>query len=158
MIVGSEAKNVTAEAAGEHIFGYTIFNDFSARDQQMLDMQGGLGPTKGKSFEGGNALGPWIVTKDELPDPQDLKVSVRINGSEKARGHTDEMFFSFEEILSFISRDERVTPGEVIASGTVGGCCGLEIGEYLQDGDVVELEVKGIGVLRNRIAVAGEAR
>ena len=142
-------SNIPAHEAGAHIFGYTIFNDFSARDRQAVEMQGRLGPAKGKSFDGANALGPWLVTPDELGDPQGLGVAVRVNGEPRATGSTDGMLFSFEEILAYASQDETVHAGEFFGSGTVGNCCGLETGRFLEDGDVIELEVERIGVLRN---------
>ena len=92
--------NIKASEGRQHIFGYTIFNDFSARDRQMIEMQGRLGPAKGKSFDGSNAMGPWIVTPDEIPDIQALAVAVRVNGETRAEGHTRGMLFSFEEILA----------------------------------------------------------
>ncbi len=143
--------NIPAKEAGAHIFGYTIFNDFSARDRQAVEMRGRLGPAKGKSFDGANALGPWIVTPDELGDPQGLKVAVRVNGEMRATGTTAGMLFSFEELLAYVSQDETVHAGEFFGSGTVGNCCGLETGRFLADGDVIELEVERIGVLRNTV-------
>jgi 2-keto-4-pentenoate hydratase/2-oxohepta-3-ene-1,7-dioic acid hydratase in catechol pathway len=147
---GTRANIPEAEAAG-HIFGYTIFNDFSARDRQSLEMQGRLGPAKGKSFDGSNVLGPWIVTPDEIGDIQGLKVEVRVNGETRARADTSGMLFSFEEIIADAARDETILAGEVFGSGTVGNCCGLEIGRFLESGDTIELEVEKIGVLRNRV-------
>jgi 2-keto-4-pentenoate hydratase/2-oxohepta-3-ene-1,7-dioic acid hydratase in catechol pathway len=143
--------NIPVAEARSHIFGYTIFNDFSARDRQRLEMQGRLGPAKGKSFDGGNALGPWIVTPDELADPQSLRVEVRVNGETRATGVTNHMLFSFEEILAYASQDETIHAGEFFGSGTVGNCCGLEIGRFLESGDTIELHVEKIGVLRNKV-------
>jgi 2-keto-4-pentenoate hydratase/2-oxohepta-3-ene-1,7-dioic acid hydratase in catechol pathway len=143
--------NIPRSEAGAHIFGYTIFNDFSARDRQAVEMQGRLGPAKGKSFDGSNVLGPWIVTPDEIGDPQTLKVEVRVNGETRAKGDTREMLFSFEEILAYASQDETIHAGEVFGSGTVGNCCGLEIGRFLESGDTIELSVERIGVLRNTV-------
>jgi 2-keto-4-pentenoate hydratase/2-oxohepta-3-ene-1,7-dioic acid hydratase in catechol pathway len=143
--------NIPSSEAGAHIFGYTIFNDFSARDRQYLEMQGRLGPAKGKSFDGGNALGPYIVTPDEIGDPQALGVAVRVNGETRSRGDTSGMLFSFEEILAYASQDETIHAGEFFGSGTVGGCCGLEIGRFLDSGDVIEIEIDKIGVLRNSV-------
>jgi len=137
--------------AARHIFGYTIFNDFSARDMQALESEGRLGPAKGKSFDGGNALGPWIVTPDEIGDPHALSVEVRVNGEIRSRGDTRGMLFSFEEILAHASQDETIQAGEFFGSGTVGNCSGLELGRFLEHGDVVELEVEKIGVLRNKV-------
>ncbi len=100
--------NIPAREAGAHIFGYTIFNDFSARDRQAVEMQGRLGPAKGKSFDGGNALGPWIVTPDELGDPQTLNVEVRVNGETRARGRheRDAVFLRGDHRLRFTGRDD----------------------------------------------------
>ena len=143
--------NIPAGEASAHIFGYTIFNDFSARDRQAVEMQGRLGPAKGKSFDGSNAMGPWIVTPDEIGDAQTLQVEVRVNGETRARGDTREMLFSFEEILAYASQDETIHAGEFFGSGTVGNCCGLEIGRFLDSGDIIELHVDRIGVLRNKV-------
>ena len=153
VVIGRTGRDISVGDAGGHIIGYTIYNDFSARDIQMREMAGRLGPAKGKSFDGGNVLGPWIVTADALPDPQALSVQVRVNGEVWASSTTAGMLFSFPEIIAYVSRDETLHAGEVIGSGTVGNCCGLEQGRFLHDGDTVELEIAGIGVLRNRIAM-----
>jgi 2-keto-4-pentenoate hydratase/2-oxohepta-3-ene-1,7-dioic acid hydratase in catechol pathway len=143
--------NIPSSEGAEHIFGYTIFNDFSARDRQSLEMQGRLGPAKGKSFDGSNAMGPWIVTADELGDPQTLKVEVRVNGETRSTGSTSGMLFSFAELIADASQDETIQAGEVFGSGTVGNCCGLEIGRFLNSGDEIALYVDRIGVLRNTV-------
>jgi len=143
--------NIAANEAGGHIFGYTIFNDFSARDRQAIEAQGRLGPAKGKSFDGSNAMGPWLVTPDELGDPRALKVEVRVNGAARAKGDTREMLFSFEEILAYVSQDETIRAGEFFGSGTIGNCCGLETGRFLESEDTIELEVDRIGILRSRV-------
>ncbi len=143
--------DIPAAEGDRHIFGYTIFNDFSARDRQMIEMEGRLGPAKGKSFDGSNAMGPWIVTADELGDPQALKVEVKINGETRSTGETSEMLFSFAEIIADASQDETIHGGEVFGSGTVGNCCGLEIGRFLESGDEIALHVDRIGVLRNTV-------
>lgn len=143
--------DIPAREAGAHIFGYTIFNDFSARDRQAVEMLGRLGPSKGKSFDGANVLGPWIVTPDELGDPEDLNVSVRVNGELRGTGTTAGMLFSFKDILAYASQDETIHAGEFFGTGTVGNCCGLETGRFLESDDVIELEVQGIGVLRNTV-------
>ncbi len=145
------AANISAARGQDHIFGYTIFNDFSARDIQAVEMEGRLGPAKGKSFDGANVLGPWIVTPDEIGDPANLAVEVRVNGETRARGATKDMLFSFPEILAHASQDEAIFAGEFFGSGTVGNCCGLETGRFLEHGDTIELEVEKIGVLRNRV-------
>lgn len=151
IVTRKSRANIRESDAAAHIFGYTIFNDFSARDRQAVEMQGRLGPAKGKSFDGANVLGPWIVTPDELGDPQALNVEVRVNGETRARGVTRDMLFSFPQILAYASQDETIYAGEVFASGTVGNCCGLEIGRFLEHGDVIELEIEKIGVLKNTV-------
>jgi 2-keto-4-pentenoate hydratase/2-oxohepta-3-ene-1,7-dioic acid hydratase in catechol pathway len=151
VFIGKRGKNISAANAKEHVFGYTIFNDFSARDQQMIEMQGRLGPTKGKSFDFGNAMGPWIVTPDELGDPEKMNVEVRVNGETWAKNTTADMMHNFEKMIEHISKDETLHPGEFIGSGTVGNCCGLEQDRFLKDGDVIELHVDKIGVLRNKV-------
>lgn len=144
-------KDITAANARQHIFGYTVYNDFSARDQQCLEMRGMLGPTKGKSFDFGNAMGPWITTADEIADPHDLAISVKVNGETWAEGNSGQMVFSFEDILAYVSRDETLFAGEFFGSGTIGNGCGLEQDRYLADGDMVEITVAGIGTLRNKV-------
>ena len=152
-IIGRTGRDIPAADAAAHIFGYTIFNDFSARDAQMLEMPGRLGPAKGKSFDGSNVLGPWITTADEIPDPQALAVRVRVNGAVWAENTTAGMLFPWPDMVAYISRDETLHAGEVIGSGTIGNCTGLEQGRFLHDGDTVELEIERIGILRNRIAM-----
>jgi 2-keto-4-pentenoate hydratase/2-oxohepta-3-ene-1,7-dioic acid hydratase in catechol pathway len=151
IITRNKGANISAAKARDHIFGYTIFNDFSARDAQRIEMEGRLGPAKGKSFDGGNVMGPWIVTPDEIGDPYRLNMEVRVNGKMRSQGVSDGMLFSFEEIIEHVTRDETLMPGEFIGSGTVGNGCGLEIGWYLEHGDAIELEVEKIGVLTNRV-------
>jgi 2-keto-4-pentenoate hydratase/2-oxohepta-3-ene-1,7-dioic acid hydratase in catechol pathway len=151
IITRNKGANISAAKAKDHIFGYTIFNDFSARDAQRIEMEGRLGPAKGKSFDGGNVMGPWIVTPDEIGDPYRLNMEVRVNGKMRSQGISDGMLFSFEEIIEHVTKDETLMPGEFIGSGTVGNGCGLEIGWYLEHGDTIELEVEKIGVLKNRV-------
>lgn len=149
-VVGKRGKDIPREQARDHIFGYSIFNDFSARDAQGAEMPGQLGPAKGKDFDTGNVIGPCIVTADEI-DPYDLTMVARVNGEEWSRGHSGTMHWKFEDIIAHVSQSETLHPGEFLGSGTVGGGCGLEMERFLSPGDVVELEVEGIGVLRNRI-------
>jgi 2-keto-4-pentenoate hydratase/2-oxohepta-3-ene-1,7-dioic acid hydratase in catechol pathway len=151
IITKNKGANIPASKAGDHIFGYTIFNDFSARDAQRVEMEGRLGPAKGKSFDGGNVMGPWIVTSDEIGDPYNLKMEARVNGKMRSQGITQGMLFSFEEIIAHVTSDETLMPGEFIGSGTVGNGCGLELGWYLEHGDSIELEVEKIGVLKNKV-------
>ncbi|MBU9312878.1 fumarylacetoacetate hydrolase family protein [Burkholderia multivorans] len=149
--ISTRAKDVPRERARAHIFGYTIFNDISARDAQAIEMGGMLGPAKGKDFDTANVMGPCLVTADELGDPYDLTMIARVNGEEWGRGTTRDMRWTFEDVIAHISRSETLYPGEFLGSGTVGNGCGLEQLRYLKPGDVVELEVEGIGVLRNRV-------
>jgi 2-keto-4-pentenoate hydratase/2-oxohepta-3-ene-1,7-dioic acid hydratase in catechol pathway len=151
IVTKNKAANIPASKAADHIFGYTIFNDFSARDAQRVEMEGRLGPAKGKSFDGGNVMGPWIVTPDEIGDPYKLRMEARVNGKMRSQGVTEGMLFSFEEIIAHVTRDETLMPGEFIGSGTVGNGCGLELGWYLEHGDSIELEVEKIGILKNRV-------
>ncbi len=150
VFIGKPGKDIRREDAREHIFGYTIFNDVSARDEQVIDMPGQLGPGKGKDFDGGNILGPCLVTADELSDPYDLEMEVRVNGERWGGGNSSTMHWTFEDCIAHASRSETLFSGEFFGSGTVGSGCGLEMMRFLQPGDVVELEVQGIGVLRNR--------
>jgi 2-keto-4-pentenoate hydratase/2-oxohepta-3-ene-1,7-dioic acid hydratase in catechol pathway len=150
-VIGKTGKDISPEAAMDHIFGFTIFNDFSARDAQAREMDGRLGPAKGKDFDSGNVLGPWIVTRDEIGNPHTLDMEARVNGERWGGGNSSRMHHKFPAILAFISQSETLHAGEVIASGTVGTGCGLELGRQLKSGDVVELEIEKIGVLRNRV-------
>jgi 2-keto-4-pentenoate hydratase/2-oxohepta-3-ene-1,7-dioic acid hydratase in catechol pathway len=149
--IGRTGKNIAPESAHAHIFGYCIFNDVSARDAQLREMQGQLGLAKGKDFDTGNVLGPWLVTVDEIPDPQALTMVARVNGEEWSRGSSRGMQHTFADMLAHVSRDETVRAGEFFGSGTVGGGCGIECGRSLKHGDVIELEVEGLGILRNRV-------
>lgn len=151
VFIGPSGTNLSVAEARDRIFGFTIFNDFSARDQQAMEMPGWLGPAKGKSFNGGNVIGPWIVTPDEVMDPYNLRMEARVNGEVWSSGVSSGMLFSFEEIIAHMSQDETVFAGEFLGSGTVDNGCGLEHGRFLQHGDTIELEVERIGVLRNRV-------
>jgi len=149
--IGRRGKDIPKERAREHIFGYTIFNDFSARDEQTKEMAGQLGPGKGKDFDNGNAMGPCLVTADEIGDPYRLDMIARVNGEEWGRGNSRDMHWKFEDCIAHASRSETLHPGEFFGSGTVGNGCGLEQLRFLKPGDVVELEVEGIGILRNKV-------
>jgi 2-keto-4-pentenoate hydratase/2-oxohepta-3-ene-1,7-dioic acid hydratase in catechol pathway len=154
-IIGREGTDIPREEALQAVFGYTVFNDASARDAQSLEMPGGLGPAKGKDFDTGNVLGPWIVTADELGDPQRLTMVARVNDEEWSRGNSADMHHPFDRIIEFVSRSETLYPGDVIGSGTVATGSGLELGRFLSSGDVVELEIERIGTLRNRFVAKG---
>lgn len=149
IFIGKEGRNIPASKANEYIAGYSLFNDFSARDTQAEEMAGRLGPAKSKDFDTGNSIGPWLVTPDEVPD--EITLRARVNGEEWSCGSSSEMHFSFPEIIEYISRDETLYPGDFIGSGTVPGGCGLELDRWLQPGDIVELEAEPLGILRNRV-------
>ena len=132
--------------------GFTIMNDWSARDLQGKEMPVGLGPAKGKDFA--TSLGPVLVTPDELPANLDLRAIARVNGEVRTESRTGGMHFSWDELLAAAARNTPgLRAGDVIGSGTVGGGCILEHGDgrWLQPGDVVELEIERLGVLRNRV-------
>ena len=153
--IGRPGKDIPKARAREHVFGYTIFNDFSARDEQTKEMAGQLGPGKGKDFDNANAMGPCLVTADEIGDPYRLEMTVRVNGEEWGRGNSRDMHWKFEDCIAHASRSETLHPGEFFGSGTVGNGCGLESLRFLKPGDTVELEVEGIGTLRNRVVKPG---
>ncbi|MBV9691856.1 MAG: fumarylacetoacetate hydrolase family protein [Ktedonobacteraceae bacterium] len=169
-VIGREGKDIAVEAAASYIAGYTIMNDWSARDFQLQEMKLNLGPSKGKDFA--TSLGPWLVTPDELAmyrhgqgamvssgnassERYDMTMLARINGKEVSRGNFNQIYYSFPQMIAWASRNARLRPGDILGSGTVGTGCILELGTevhpWLQREDVVELEVEGIGVLRNRI-------
>jgi 2-keto-4-pentenoate hydratase/2-oxohepta-3-ene-1,7-dioic acid hydratase in catechol pathway len=147
-VIGKQGRDISSERAEEYIAGYTIFNDFSARDVQMQEMAAQLGPAKGKDFA--NGLGPVLVTSDEI-NVEDLNVSARINGEVWSDGSLGEMYHSFSDIVEHVSRAETLYPGDVLGSGTVGNGCGLELNRWIEPGDVIELKASGIGTLRHRV-------
>ena len=150
-IIGKKGTDITKENAGEYIFGYTIYNDFSARDAQMVESLGMLGPAKGKDFDDSIILGPVIVTADELDDPYNLRMQARVNGETWCDSNSSTIHWKFSDMIAHISKSETLYPGEVIGSGTVGLGCGLEHLRFLSDGDIVELEVEKIGVISNKV-------
>ena len=149
--IGKSGRNISKKDATSHIFGYTIFNDISARDTQIYEMTGQLGPGKGKDFDTANVMGPCLVTAGEIEDPYDLVMTARVNGVEYSRGNSGEMHHDFEDIIEYISRSTSIHVGEFFGSGTVGSGCGLEYNRFLEPGDLMELEIEQIGVLSNRI-------
>lgn len=153
-IIGRTGMNISERDAAQYIAGYTIMNDFSARDIQFQEMACRLGPAKGKDFA--TAIGPCIVTPDEIPDLADLEMIARINGEVWSRGRFGSIHWSFAQMIEHVSRDEALYPGDLFGSGTVGGGCGLELDRYLQPGDCVELEIQPIGILRTTIAAPDE--
>ena len=152
-VVGLPGRNIAVGDAPKHIFGYTIFNDFSARDLQAENMRRGEGGRgSAKEFDTGYSLGPCIVTADEIGDAYALEMVARVNGQEWSRGNSRDMYHGFDDLVAAASVETTLHPGEILGSGTVGGGCGLELGKFLADGDTIELEIEKIGILRNRIA------
>jgi 2-keto-4-pentenoate hydratase/2-oxohepta-3-ene-1,7-dioic acid hydratase in catechol pathway len=151
-VIGRRTSRVSVAEAGASIAGYTIFNDWSARDIQFREMSVGLGPGLSKDFA--TSLGPCLVTADAI-DIDAAPMTARVNGEVWSEGTLGAMRFSFAEVISHLSQEQTLHPGDVLGSGTVGRGCGLELDRWIAPGDVVELEVEGIGVLRN---VAGPKR
>lgn len=154
-ILGRGGVNIPHEQADTHIFGYTVYNDFSARAVQSLEMTVGLGPAKGKDFVAAHVLGPVVVTADELGDPYALAMRARVNGEQWTDGATADMHWTFADMIAYASQDEPLRAGEVFGSGTVGDGSGAEQGKWLEPGDLVELQIDGIGVLRNKVVTRG---
>jgi 2-keto-4-pentenoate hydratase/2-oxohepta-3-ene-1,7-dioic acid hydratase in catechol pathway len=155
-VIGRRCRDVSAGEAVECIFGYTIWNDVSARDVQARELPIGMGPGKAKDWDGSNVLGPCLVTADELA-ADDLRMLVRVNGEVWGEDSTASMHWSFGDMIAYASRSQTLHPGELLGSGTATGGSGLELDRRLEPGDLVELEVEGIGVLRNRIGPKGGA-
>lgn len=148
VIVGIGGRDLPAATALDHVFGYTVVNDVSARDLQFRGPQW----FKGKSLDGTCPMGPMVLTADEVPDPQALSLTLMVNGQLKQDASTRDMIFSVARILADLSAGMTLEPGDCIATGTPAGVGdGRTPPEYLQPGDLVEAEVGGIGVLRNRI-------
>ena len=148
-IIGRRGRDIAESDARHYIAGYTIMNDFSARDIQFQEMACRLGPAKGKDFA--TAIGPCLVTPDEIPSLESLTMIARVNGAVWSEGRFGSIHWSFSQMIAHVSRGETIYPGDLFGSGTVGGGCGLELDRYLHPGDVVELEIQPIGVLRTRI-------
>jgi 2-keto-4-pentenoate hydratase/2-oxohepta-3-ene-1,7-dioic acid hydratase in catechol pathway len=147
-VLGSRGRDLSEVQAADAIFGYTLMNDWSARDIQRKEMAVRLGPAKGKDFA--TSLGPCIVTPDEL-DPATLRLTARVDGEVWSEGSLGDAHWTFPQMIAHVSRDEDVWPGDVYGSGTFGGGCGLDLGRFLEPGQVVELEAEDIGVLRNTV-------
>lgn len=155
-VIGKEGKDISRERAKDYIFGYCIMNDWSARDLQAEEVKVGLGPAKGKDFA--TSLGPYIVTKDELEgyrvkERHNLEMTASVNGEIWSKGNFQDIYYTFAEMIERASKDVTLYPGDIIGSGTVGSGCILELGteKWLQDGDVVELSITGLGKLRNTV-------
>jgi len=150
MIIGKDCKNVNVNDALDMIFGYMIFNDVSARDIQFKDKQF----TRGKSFDSFAPCGPWITTKDEIKEVQNLKLTTKINGEIRQNSSTSNMFIQIPEIISKISKVMTLEKGDIISTGTPAGVMlNKPNAVFLKDGDKVEMEIEGLGILNNTIKV-----
>jgi fumarylacetoacetate (FAA) hydrolase len=159
VMIGKGGRDIPAARAWEHVAGFTIVNDLSARDLQRAEMSVGLGPSKGKDFA--TAVGPWLASLDEFGDrisgeALDLGMAARVNGRELSRGNASSLHHSIPRLVAHASRDADLLPGDLIGTGTVGTGCILELGPentggWLKPGDVVELEIERLGILRTRI-------
>lgn len=148
VIIGVAGRGIAREHALKSVFGYTVINDVSARDLQFRHKQFFLG----KSLDGSCPMGPVIVTRDEIPDPQNLVLRSRVNGNPKQDSNTRDMIFDVATIVSILSQGMRLEPGDIIATGTPAGVGFARTPpEYLKSGDTVECEIEGIGRLRNRV-------
>jgi len=152
VVIGRKGANIKADEAMNHVFGYTVINDVSARDIQ--NNWGGQF-FKGKSLDASSPVGPWVVTADEIPDPQALRVSLRVNGEVKQDGNTRDMIYPVSQLIVWLSVGMTLRPGSLIASGTPDGVGFARTPpEFLKPGDLMETEVEGIGRLRNRMVAA----
>jgi len=152
VIVGVGGKNIPRSRSLEHVFGYTAINDVSARDLQFGHKQW----FKGKSLDGFCPMGPMVVTADEFGDPQTKRITLRVNGETRQDASTGDMIFPVDAILESLSKGMTIEPGDIIATGTPEGVgLGRTPQEYLKNGDLVETEIDGIGVMRNRVTLAG---
>ena len=152
VVIGRRGANIKRSGARAYVFGYTALNDVTARD-----IQSGWGGQyfKGKSLDRSSPTGPWIVTADEIPDPQSLYLRLRVNGTVKQDGHTRDMIYPVDALIEWVSKGMTLLPGSMIATGTPDGVGFARTPpEFLKPGDVMETEVEGIGTLRNRIVGA----
>jgi 2-keto-4-pentenoate hydratase/2-oxohepta-3-ene-1,7-dioic acid hydratase in catechol pathway len=150
LIIGKNCKNVSVEDAHNAIFGYMVFNDVSARDIQFKDKQF----TRGKSFDSFAPCGPWITTKDEIQDPQNLKMTTKINGELRQNSSSSNMFIKIPEIVSKISKVMTLEKGDIISTGTPAGVMlNKPNAVFLKDGDKVEMEIENLGTLNNTIKI-----
>ncbi len=161
-VIGRSGRDIPAEKGAEYIAGYMVMNDWSARDLQMEEMKLNMGPVKGKDFA--TSLGPWLLTPDELNEVKtgegaaeryDLTMTAKLNGKEISRGNFKDIYYSFPQMIERASLNTWLVPGDILGSGTVGTGCLLEHGpkreRWLETGDILELEVEKLGILRNTV-------
>ncbi|MDP6863581.1 MAG: fumarylacetoacetate hydrolase family protein [Acidimicrobiales bacterium] len=146
VIIGRSGRHISESAALDHVAGYTILNDGSVRDWQRH------GVAAGKNFFQSGSCGPWIVTSDQIPEPSNLSVITRVNGEQRQNAGVDEMIFSVQELISYMSQIMPLEPGDIIATGSPEGTGGsMEPQVWLTDGDVIEFEIPAIGILTNTV-------
>jgi 2-keto-4-pentenoate hydratase/2-oxohepta-3-ene-1,7-dioic acid hydratase in catechol pathway len=151
VVVGTSGRDLAVSEAMSHVYGYLLLDDVSARDLLVPEIFGRLGPAKGKDFDTGNVLGPWLVTADEIPDPTAMTGTVTVNGTLMATCVTSDMHFTIAEMVARASEGETIVPGEVFGTGCCTNGAGLEQMFFLSDGDLVELEMGVLGAQRNRV-------
>lgn len=149
-VIGKSGSDLTPDEAMDHLFGLTIFNDLSLRDIQALEMPIGMGPQKCKDFAYG--IGPWVTTMDEIKSIEGLKGQVRVNGKVLSDTKVEDFVYTPAELLAYVSISDRLQPGDIIGSGTMGFGSGSEVGTFLKPGDVLELELESVGTLRTPVA------
>jgi 2-keto-4-pentenoate hydratase/2-oxohepta-3-ene-1,7-dioic acid hydratase in catechol pathway len=154
VFIGRRGRDISRAQAERFIAGYTIFNDISARDRQARESAMTFGPAKGKDFDASKAMGPCLVTPDEF-EPGAHRMAARVNGELWSQGSTGDMYWSFPELIAYISQGETLMPGDFLGSGACGTGCGMELDRWLRPGDVIELSVEGLGTLRNRVVRSG---
>lgn len=150
-VIGRGGSNIQRADALSHIYGYMIYNDFSAREIQQREMSVGLGPAKGKDFEKGHVFGPWLVTADEVPDIYALRMQASVNGQPWCDTSTSTMHWRFDQMIAHASMNEMLVAGEIFGSGTVGGGSAAEMGKTLARGDKVVLTMDRLGTLSNAV-------
>lgn len=157
VIIGKAGKYIAKKDAMNHVAGYTISNDISFRDFQFSTQLPdgkttlGLNWAKGKGLDSSFPLGPWLVTKDEIPDPHNLKISLSVNGETKQQSNTSDMIFKIDSLIEYISAGMTLKPGDIISTGTPEGVATFTGGPFLKHGDVVEAKIDRIGTLRNPV-------
>jgi len=151
LYIGKRGRDITVERAWEHVAGYTVFNDLGLRDIQPAEMSLRLGPQKAKDFETSKVMGPCLVTADELPAIDGLRLVTRVNGEVWFDGRISGWAFTFAQLIAHVSRDETLEVGDFFGSGPPAYSVGFEIDRWVRPGDVIECEIEGVGRLRNRI-------
>lgn len=154
-VIGRGGSDIARQDAMAHIFGFTVYNDLSARDIQRQEMSVGLGPAKGKDFTRAHVFGPCLVTMDEIGDIYSKSAEALVNGKPWCSGTVGDMHWKFEDMIAHASRHERLVPGEIFGTGTFGGGSAMERGEFLSAGDTIDLTIEGIGTLHTRV-VSGD--